>query len=139
MDQCQNEIKPGQSTKHSNELSRDDFDGGPISLDNIDSRLYLGTQSKHILGNNWWNSFNKWFLGNVSAAVDVDTLNKYGITHILTLDTCPLPRSITELPHINVKFIHIVDQSKEDLLSHLEETNKFIDEALENGTVLVHW
>lgn len=75
----------------------------------------------------------------MSAAADVDTLNKYGITHVLTLDTCPLPRRITELPHVNVKFIHLVDQPKEDLLSRLEETNKFINEALENGTVLVHW
>lgn len=79
------------------------------------------------------------FQGNVSAAVDVDTLQKYGITHILTLDTIPLPRNITELPYLNVKFVHLMDQPKEDLLSLLEETNNFIDDALQNGTILVHW
>lgn len=79
------------------------------------------------------------FTGNVSAAVDVDTLHKYGITHILTLDTIPLPRNITELPYLHVKFIHLMDQPKEDLLSHLDDTNKFIEDALINGTILVHW
>lgn len=78
-------------------------------------------------------------LGNVSAAVDVDTLHQCKITHILTLDTCPLPRKIIEMPNIKVKFIHLVDQPKEDILSYLQETDCFINEAIENGIILVHW
>lgn len=99
------------------ELTRDDFDGGPISLNNIDAKLYLG---------------------NVSAAVDVDTLQQCKITHILTLDTCPLPRKIIEMRNVKVKFIHLVDQPKEDILSYLQETDCFINEAIENGIILVH-
>lgn len=55
------------------------------------------------------------------------------------MDTCPLPRRITEMPNIKVKFIHLVDQPKEDILSHLQETDSFINEAVKNGIILVHW
>lgn len=42
MDKCQNDnTEPGQST-NKKETPVDDYDGGPISLDNIDSKLYLG-------------------------------------------------------------------------------------------------
>lgn len=34
--------KLGSKHHKESELTRDDFDGGPISLDNIDSKLYLG-------------------------------------------------------------------------------------------------
>ncbi len=43
--------------------------------------------------------------GNLSAAVDIPVLEKYKISHILTVDTCPLPRNIISLPHVNVKFL----------------------------------
>lgn len=45
-------------------------------------------------------------LGSFTAATDVETLKQRNITHILTLDICPLPVHITELPFITSKFIH---------------------------------
>ncbi|GLV41145.1 MAPK Phosphatase 4 [Carabus blaptoides fortunei] len=99
------------------QLTRDDFDGGPVSLDCIESKIYLG---------------------NVTAAVDVETLQLLGITHILTLDSCPLPRKITDMPNLKTKFIHLVDLPKEDIISHLQETNAYINEAIANGVILVH-
>lgn len=118
------------------ELTRDDFDGGPISLNNIDAKLYLG---KFLVVDCCKFVYLLIVLGNVSAAVDVDTLQQCKITHILTLDTCPLPRKIIEMRNVKVKFIHLVDQPKEDILSYLQETDCFINEAIENGIILVHW
>lgn len=45
-------------------------------------------------------------LGSFTAATDVETLKQRNITHILTLDICPLPVHITELPFLTTKFIH---------------------------------
>lgn len=98
-------------------LHRANFSLGPISIDLIENNLYLG---------------------GLAAAKNIDTLNKYKITHIITIDTCPLPRNILELKHITTKFIQLSDQPKEDLLSHFDETDTFIKEGLSKGAVLVH-
>lgn len=44
--------------------------------------------------------------GSFTAASDVDTLKQRNVTHILTLDICPLPVHITELPFLKTKYIH---------------------------------
>lgn len=93
------------------------FNGGPVSLDLIDTNLYLG---------------------NLTAATDIPTLTKYGITHILTIDTVPLPRSILDLKHITTKYIQLCDLPKEDLLSYFEDTQAFIDSAVSTGKILIH-
>ena len=36
------------------------------------------------------------FLGNMEAATDVILLESHGITHVVTLDTIPLPRKASE-------------------------------------------
>lgn len=78
------------------------------------------------------------YLGGSSAARNLNVLNKYKITHILTIDDSPLPCSITDVRQFVTKFIQLSDQPKEDLLSHLEETDFFIKEGLSKGAVLVH-
>ncbi|KAF2896041.1 hypothetical protein ILUMI_10134 [Ignelater luminosus] len=93
------------------------FNAGPVSLDLIEPNFYLG---------------------NLSAATDISTLTKHRITHILTIDTCPLPRHILELKNITTKFIQLSDQPKEDLLKYMEETKDFINSGLTRGVVLVH-
>lgn len=99
-------------------LHRQDFCFGPISIDLIEPNLYLG---------------------GLAAAKDLDTLQKYKISHILTIDTCPLTRQITGLSYITSKFIQLSDQPKEDLLSYFDETNAFITDCINsNGTVFVH-
>ncbi|XP_059051388.1 dual specificity protein phosphatase MPK-4-like [Achroia grisella] len=79
------------------------------------------------------------YLGNLACARDYKTLEKLQVTHILTIDVVPLPR--TALDHINItfKYVKLADVPKEDLISHLPETNDFIKEAItKGGTVLVH-
>lgn len=92
--------------------------GGPISIDEIDTYLYLG---------------------NLNAAKDKNTIAKLKIRHIITIDTCPLPRTVTEQLTINNKYIQLSDQPKEDIISHLDETYDFISSAiLAREAVLVH-
>ncbi|KAK9736711.1 Dual specificity phosphatase, catalytic domain [Popillia japonica] len=91
--------------------------GGPVSIDIIAQNLYLGS---------------------LSAAKNIQTLTSCKITHILTIDTCPLPRHILELKHLTVKYVQLSDQPKEDLLSHFDNCISFIEDGLANGAVLVH-
>lgn len=90
---------------------------GPTNIDFIEENIYLGT---------------------LAAAKDIDILNKYKITHILTIDNGPLPRNISEMKHITTKYIQLSDHPKEDLLSHFEEADSFIKEGLSKGVVLIH-
>nr|XP_022905968.1 dual specificity protein phosphatase MPK-4-like [Onthophagus taurus]XP_022908639.1 dual specificity protein phosphatase MPK-4-like [Onthophagus taurus] len=93
------------------------FNGGPVSIDLIEKNLYLGS---------------------LSAATDIPTLNKYEITHILTIDTVPLPRNVLDIRNITSKFIQLSDQPKEDLLSHFTNSIEFINNGISKGNVLVH-
>ncbi|XP_032666703.1 dual specificity protein phosphatase MPK-4-like [Odontomachus brunneus] len=102
-----------------NKLTREDFDAGPCSFDEIEPGL---------------------FLGNLTAATDIDWLKEVEITHILTVDSCPLPRKIQDrLPNLITKYIQVTDMPREDLLTYFEDSYEFIDRAIEsNGRVLVH-
>ncbi|XP_015179197.1 PREDICTED: dual specificity protein phosphatase 12-like isoform X1 [Polistes dominula] len=102
-----------------NKLTREDFDAGPSSFDEVEPNL---------------------FLGNLTAATDVEWLKEINMTHILTVDSCPLPRKIQErLPNLIIKYIQITDMPSEDLLTHLEDSYEFINQALESkGRILVH-
>ncbi|KAL4703991.1 hypothetical protein ACJJTC_000377 [Scirpophaga incertulas] len=89
-----------------------------ISVDLIDEKLYLG---------------------NLSCARDYKTLEKLQISHILTIDVVPLPRTILDRTNLNFRYVKLADVPKEDLITHLPETNQYIKQAIsEGGTVLVH-
>lgn len=99
-------------------LTREDFSGGPVNLDEIEPGLWLG---------------------NVAAAANLPTLEKLAIRSILTIDSCPLPAHVTENPSLRVKYIQASDVPREDLIKHFEDTNNFIRESLEEErNVLVH-
>ncbi|XP_043276135.1 dual specificity protein phosphatase MPK-4 [Venturia canescens] len=96
----------------------EDYDAGPSSRDEIHPGL---------------------FLGNLTAATDVEWLKEAKITHILTVDSCPLPRKIQLLPNLTLKYIQITDMPREDFLTYFEDSYQFIDYALAGGgRVLVH-
>ncbi|KAK9499142.1 hypothetical protein O3M35_003645 [Rhynocoris fuscipes] len=98
-------------------LCREDFDAGPSNLDCIEPGLWLG---------------------NLTAAMDLDVLESIKCSHILTVDSCPLPRNISLIPGIKTMFIQVTDLPKEDLLSHFQSAYTFIKDGQENGVVLVH-
>lgn len=99
-------------------LTREDFDAGPRSWDEIEPGVLLG---------------------NLTAATDVNWLKEAKISHILTLDSCPLPRKIQLLSDITFKYIQVTDLPREDLLTYFEETYEFIKHAQEDGgKTLIH-
>ncbi|XP_017034700.1 dual specificity protein phosphatase MPK-4 [Drosophila kikkawai] len=108
----------GGKPHDSGALTREDFDGGPVSIDEIETGL---------------------FLGNLTAATHMETLRSFKITHILTLDSVPLPQHILEASFLTTKYIQIADMPREDILQHLEGCVDFISSALtQKGNVLVH-
>ncbi|XP_076232974.1 dual specificity protein phosphatase MPK-4 [Calliopsis andreniformis] len=102
-----------------NKLLREDFDAGPSSYSEIVPGL---------------------FLGNLTAATDLEWLKETKINYILTVDSCPLPRKIQELlPYLIIKYIQVTDMPREDLLTHFGDSYEFINHALEsNDKILVH-
>ena len=77
------------------------------------------------------------YLSDLSTALDVDTLTRLGITHVLSiLDFAPdlVPAAITHL------HIRLDDRFDADILQHLPQTTEFIRAALagrEDNKVLV--
>ncbi|XP_072401864.1 dual specificity protein phosphatase MPK-4-like [Diabrotica undecimpunctata] len=98
-------------------MDNSDVQLGPVSISMIEDHLYLG---------------------GLAAAKNLEVLKKYNITHILTIDICPLPRTVTEQRNLVTRFIQLSDQPREDLLSYFDETDLFIKEGMEKGIVLVH-
>lgn len=76
------------------------------------------------------------YLGSWSAAKDIIRLKARGITHILTVNNSPLPKSVSE--QFKYKFVHGFDLEFTDLLTYFEGCIKFIDEGIRYGSVLVH-
>lgn len=46
-----------------------------------------------------------YFSGNVTAASDKESLQSYDITHILTVDSCPLPSHVLQISTLTNKYI----------------------------------
>ena len=71
--------------------------------------------------------------------MDVKGLEKLGITHILTVDSVPLPCYVSDLPNLNVRYVQASDMPKEDLLSIFPDCIQYIKDCLESGKrILVH-
>lgn len=98
-----------------------DHDDNPFSVDEIEPRL---------------------FLGNATAARNLAFLKTNRISHILTIDSFPIPNYVCSSASVTNKYIHIADMSRENILEHFMEGIGFIEDALKdeaaaNG-VLVH-
>jgi dual specificity phosphatase 12 len=93
----------------------------PFSVDEIEPRLYLG---------------------NCTAARNISFLKSKTISHILTIDSFPIPNYVCSSASVVNKYIHISDMAKENILEHFTDSISFIENALKdpNGTnaVLVH-
>lgn len=79
-------------------------------------------------------------LGNATVASDIRKLSELQISHIVTIDSCPLPDSIRSNPAITNMYVQAADVPKEDILQYIEECVHFIEEAIaKKKNVLVHW
>lgn len=97
------------------------MDDNPFSVDEIESRL---------------------FLGNATAARNLNFIKSKNISHILTADSFPIPEYVCSSASVTNKYIHIADMARENILEHFSEAISFIETALSDpkGTnaVLVH-
>lgn len=75
------------------------------------------------------------FMGDLKDAYNIHKEN-LEITHVLTVDSKPLPSSARE--GLNYLYVHCLDLESFDLLTHIPECLEFIDEGRRSGAVLVH-
>lgn len=96
-----------------------DLEDNPFSVDLVEPRL---------------------FLGNCTAARNIQFLKSNKISHILTIDSFPIPAYVCSSASINNKYIHIADMTRENILEHFEDCISFIEDAMSSleGAVLVH-
>lgn len=79
------------------------------------------------------------YLSGEKEASCIETLRKYKITHILTINDYPLTSNVKDkLSYMTVKFICLPDMCSSDLLSYFDETYEYIRNGLFKGAVLVH-
>lgn len=76
------------------------------------------------------------YLGSINSAYDLDQLKKLGITHILSVISgfeAPFPNNFKYL------IINALDTENTNLFNIFNETNEFIDNAIDYGNkVLIH-
>ncbi|KAG5680202.1 hypothetical protein PVAND_009727 [Polypedilum vanderplanki] len=91
----------------------------PISVDEIEPRLYLG---------------------NVTAATNLNFLKSKKISHILTIDSFPIPNYVSSNLNVTIKYIQIADMNRENILQYFPEAIAFIEDALkdEQNRIIVH-
>lgn len=89
--------------------SPQESEDNPFSVDEIEPRLYLG---------------------NATSAANLKFLKTRNISHILTIDSFPLPAHITSNGSITNKYIHIADMSRENIMEHFEDCIEFIESCL---------
>ena len=74
------------------------------------------------------------YISSQDVAADHNLLKQYGIVHILNVAGLPTPR----YPGITYCQVPILDLPEEPLVNYLPECFLFINQAIENGSVLVH-
>lgn len=78
------------------------------------------------------------YLGDISAAHDVEKLKSLNITHVLTIEDNSLDSSVYK-KFDKYKFKKLADHQFSDILAVFEECLTFIDEAIKEGNnILVH-
>lgn len=104
-----------------NKSTSPETEDNPFSVDEIEPRLYLG---------------------NATSAASLKFLKSRQISHILTIDSFPLPAHITNNGAITNKYIHIADMSRENIMEHFEDCIEFIESALGDvnatNSILIH-
>lgn len=107
--------EPEMATKHQ------DQEDNPFSVDEIEPRLYLG---------------------NCTAARNIAFLKSTNISHILTIDSFPIPNYVCSSASVVNKYIHIADMARENIIEHFTDCINFIESALKNpngsNAVLIH-
>lgn len=80
------------------------------------------------------------YLGDICVATNKDEISRLGITDMITIEIKPLQASDLASCVKRYLYINVMDHSKQDILSHFETSNEFIESALKSATnkVYVH-
>lgn len=80
------------------------------------------------------------YLGDISVAINPVELTHLGITDMITIEIKPLPQDVLAPCIERYLFINVMDHPKQDILSHFNASNTFIENALKNPSnkVFVH-
>lgn len=80
------------------------------------------------------------YLGDIHMATNKEELARLGITDFITVETKRLQASELAQTVKNYLFFSVMDHPKQDILSHFETSNEFIETALKNPSnkVYVH-
>ena len=102
-------------------IKQQDQEDNPFSVDEIEPRLYLG---------------------NCTAARNIRFLLSHKISHILTIDSFPIPAYVCSSASVVNKYVHMADMARENILEHFIDCINFIEDALKDkegeNSVLVH-
>lgn len=100
-------------------IKQPEQEDNPFSVDEIEPKLYLG---------------------NCTAARNIKFLLSHKISHIITIDSFPIPAYVCSSASVVNKYVHMADMARENILEHFVDCINLIEEALKdpvNG-VLVH-
>lgn len=78
------------------------------------------------------------FLGDLSVALNKDEITRLGITDMITIEIKPLQASELASCVKRYLFLNAMDHSKQDILSHFETSNDFIENALKEASNKVY-
>jgi len=70
------------------------------------------------------------YLGSVGAAYNKESLQKHGITHILTCASKLQPRFPSEFKYM---CLHVLDSPNENICTYFRQANEFIRDALQDN------
>jgi predicted protein tyrosine phosphatase len=76
------------------------------------------------------------YLGNISAAHDLSTLQTWGVTHVVT---CLGPCTLYHGEQLHYLPLHLADSAEQPIIHHFDAVHDWIEHAAEQqGKVLVH-
>lgn len=80
------------------------------------------------------------YLGDISIATNKDEITRLGITDMITIEIKPLAQDDLASTVKRYLYINVMDHSKQDILSHFQTSNEFIETALKtpSNKVYVH-
>jgi len=80
------------------------------------------------------------YLGDICIATNKEEITRLGITDMITIEIRPLDASYLAQTVKRYLYINVMDHSKQDILSHFEASNEFIESALKtpSNKVYVH-
>jgi dual specificity phosphatase 12 len=97
--------------------------------------LALAQQPK---GPNYNEILPRLYLGNLNTALNKDEITRLGITDMITIEIRPLQAPDLASCVRRYLFLNAMDHSKQDVLSHFETSNEFIENALKEATNKVY-